>query len=197
MRLVGLVTLLATASLCYADAPPAEQTEKKTPRWQKNFEKRDKNNDGKLDKEEFKSKAFARFDENKDGFVSLEEYKKFHQARRKHQKNKGQRKRKVYPKQWLKARDKNGDGKLGKDEYKGKVDIFGRFDTDKDGFLSLEEIRKMPRFQKKWKNKGPKKMGHKKRDKKRDKRHIKPDEPKSTEETESKPTEETEPVGDE
>ena len=70
------------------------------------------------------------------------------------------------PKRWLKMRDKNGDGKLGKDEYKGKHDIFGKFDVDKDGFLTLEEIRKMPRFKKRWKaNKHKWRKKHKKLEK--------------------------------
>lgn len=171
MRLVGVIALLAVAGACYADEPATNQPEKKKkPRWQRNFEKRDKNQDGKLDKEEFKSKSFDRFDKDKDGFISLEEYKKVHRARRRYKAKKGNNKRRMWPKKWIKLRDKNKDGKVGKDEFKGKPEFFAKFDTDKDGFLSLEEVRKMPRFQKK----------HKARKyRRKNKRHIKHEAPKS------------------
>ena len=179
MRVVGLVAALAIAGACYAEEPKVNEPEKKkTPRWQRNFEKRDKNQDGKLDKEEFRSKAFSRFDKDNDGFISLEEYKKVHRHRRRMRRKKGQQgnnKRRMWPKKWIKLRDKDKDGKVSKDEHKGKPEFFAKFDTDKDGFLSLEEVRKMPRFRKRAKGKNFKG----KRNRRRNKRHIKGEEPKT------------------
>ena len=179
MRLVGLVTILALAGSCYAAEPKANDPEKKkSPRWQRNFEKRDKNQDGKLDKEEFQGKALARFDKDNDGFLSLEEFKKLFRHRRRNKKKKGQHRAKgknkgrIFPKKWMKRRDKNNDGKVGKDEFKGKAEVFAKFDRDKDGFLSLEEVRKMPRFRKQRK-------ARRKHHKRKGKGHNKNEEPKT------------------
>jgi Ca2+-binding EF-hand superfamily protein len=39
------------------------------------------------------------------------------------------------------AMDKNGDGKLAPDEFEGPRPLFAQIDTDKDGFLTPEEIK--------------------------------------------------------
>jgi Ca2+-binding EF-hand superfamily protein len=43
--------------------------------------------------------------------------------------------------------DTNKDGKISKDEAKGKLaESFDRFDTDKDGFLDKDELRRVAAF---------------------------------------------------
>jgi Ca2+-binding EF-hand superfamily protein len=43
--------------------------------------------------------------------------------------------------------DTNKDGKISKDEAKGRLaDAFGRFDTNKDGFLDKDELRRVATF---------------------------------------------------
>jgi Ca2+-binding EF-hand superfamily protein len=41
----------------------------------------------------------------------------------------------------FKAMDKDGNGKLGKDEFQGPNPLFGQIDKDGDGFLVMEEMR--------------------------------------------------------
>ena len=42
--------------------------------------------------------------------------------------------------------DKNGDGKLGKDEVQGRLlQAFDRFDANKDGFITKAEFENAPR----------------------------------------------------
>ena len=44
------------------------------------------------------------------------------------------------PKMAVKNRDKNGDGKVGRDEWKGKADIFTKIDTNGDNYLTVDEF---------------------------------------------------------
>lgn len=163
MRLLSFILVFLVTSFSLAENPAPER-KTKVPRWQKRFVKRDLNKDKSLDKEEFKGRpeVFQRFDANKDGLISLEEYKKFFRFRRrraKQRKNNGASKGKMFPKKWIKKRDLNEDGQVGKDEFKGKPKFFEKFDLDKDGFLSLQEVRKMPKFSKRRKNKNKKHKG--------------------------------------
>jgi Ca2+-binding EF-hand superfamily protein len=48
---------------------------------------------------------------------------------------------------WLEQFDANKDGKISKDEAKGKLaENFDRFDTNKDGYLDKEEMRRVAAF---------------------------------------------------
>ncbi|HEY1860813.1 MAG TPA: EF-hand domain-containing protein [Gemmataceae bacterium] len=48
---------------------------------------------------------------------------------------------------WLEQFDTNKDGKISKDEAKGKLaENFDRFDTNKDGFFDKEELRPVAAF---------------------------------------------------
>lgn len=55
--------------------------------------------------------------------------------------------------QLLKDLDSNGDGKLSKKEIKGPLkDNFDKIDTNKDGFLTEDELKKAPRPERKERN---------------------------------------------
>ena len=43
--------------------------------------------------------------------------------------------------QVIKKRDKDGDGKISRDEWRKKHSVFEKIDTDKDNFISLFELR--------------------------------------------------------
>lgn len=103
----------------------------------------DTDGDGKLCPEEYKAgfkKApegqFEKIDANKDGFVTREEMRKMRQKQAQEKKKK------------LLAADKDKDGKVTLAEYKAvfpkaNPKAFERLDTDKDGSLSAEEIKKI------------------------------------------------------
>ncbi len=98
----------------------------------------DTNHDGFISREEAKAlpriaERFDAIDTNKDGLVSGEELRAFHQA------HKGEARGEM----WKKL-DANGDGRISRDEVAGHPKLAGAFDTidtDKDGFLSPEELR--------------------------------------------------------
>jgi Ca2+-binding EF-hand superfamily protein len=50
------------------------------------------------------------------------------------------------PKELIKTMDKNNDNKISKEEIRGPLaKDFDKVDINKDGFLTLEELNKMPR----------------------------------------------------
>jgi len=91
----------------------------------------DKDGDGKISRAEFQGREamFDRLDSNKDGFLTNDEAAKLPQR---------------LGAQRFKALDKDGDGKLSRDEFPGRPRVFDKLDTDKDGFLSREEAAKFP-----------------------------------------------------
>ena len=121
MVALGMLTAVSAGAAPGADAP-------------KKMQEMDKNNDGKISRDE--AAAYSRFakrfdaiDADKDGFVTSDEMKAAH-ARATAAK--------------LKAIDANGDGRLGRAEVDAKAPRlsknFDAIDTDKDGYLSKEEL---------------------------------------------------------
>src|SRR5262249_34376946 len=98
----------------------------------------DKDGDGKVSKQEFTGPEglFGRLDANNDGFITKEEAESFRPAG-----GLGGGAGAGQGSERFKALDKNGDGKLSKDEFPGRPQGFERLDTNKDGFLSPDELR--------------------------------------------------------
>ena len=99
----------------------------------------DRNADGMLSRGEAAGlprifRNFDAIDANKDGLVTFEELRAFHQAHhRGHGKHAG-----------LKALDKDGDGRISREEAAGAPRLtqsFDRIDANGDGFLTRDELR--------------------------------------------------------
>lgn len=109
----------------------------------------DKDGDGKISKQEAKASpemapAFAYIDTSRDGFIDMAEVK----AMVEYTKAQGQGKRqsempkgeKVTAKQVIASMDKNGDGKISKQEANEELKLFfSEVDANKDGFVDEKE----------------------------------------------------------
>ena len=114
--------------------------DKRGEEFRKRMKEMDANGDGRISRDEWKGEAemFDRMDRNKDGFLDKEDGPRQGQG--------GMGGMKVDP-EAIKARwkkmDRDGDGKVSKDEYTGDFD-FDRLDTDKDGFLTDADAKALP-----------------------------------------------------
>jgi Ca2+-binding EF-hand superfamily protein len=108
---------------------------------ERRFKNLDKDQDGKLSSTEFQGgpARFAQLDRNHDGFLSRDEIpwlnpdKPFPGPSPAAQaKGKGSERPLV---ERLRAMDKNGDGRVSRDEFTGRPAMFNRLDGNHDGFL--------------------------------------------------------------
>ncbi|HYR87268.1 MAG TPA: signal transduction protein [Terriglobia bacterium] len=109
----------------------AQQAQDKGHRGGQRFEKLDTNKDGKISKDEWKGQAnlFDRLDTNHDGFLTMDEMKQGRQAARQ---NWGQN---------LQNMDADHDGKISRQEWQGRAEMFDRLDADHDGFVTKDELQ--------------------------------------------------------
>jgi Ca2+-binding EF-hand superfamily protein len=123
---------------------------------QREFQKRDKNEDGFLDADEVPGKLrdeFERYDTNRDGKIDLHELRNHLQARAEEKLAKGREKwgplasgKGEAFEQWasgeFEKRDDDGDGFLSGKEPPGSLrDEFERWDTNRDGKIDPREFR--------------------------------------------------------
>jgi Ca2+-binding EF-hand superfamily protein len=74
-------------------------------------------------------------DSNKDGKLDREEYRALLERARESMGGAG-------PAARVPAMDKNGDGKVSRDEFTGPPAMFDRIDADKDGFITRPEVQR-------------------------------------------------------
>lgn len=100
----------------------------------------DQDGDKKISREEFRGPEgiFDRLDANQDGFVTEPEMERLRPggAPTANQPPGAGRPRR------LARMDKDGDGKITREEFPGPGRLFDRLDADRDGTISREELRK-------------------------------------------------------
>ena len=96
------------------------------------FKQMDKNGNGVIDKDEFKGPAelFAKIDADNSGTITKQELQAF--QRKNMAGNLDER---------FKQMDKNGNGVIDKDEFKGPPEMFDKIDTDHSGTITKAELQ--------------------------------------------------------
>src|SRR5512138_1592263 len=140
MKYVAILAALGLGSaVLLANADAFAQAPERHGAFMERLKAADKNADGMLSRDEAASlprllQNFDAIDANKDGFITFEELRAFHQAHHGgHGRHGG-----------LKALDKDGDGRISRDEAAAAPRLaqnFDKIDADHDGFLTREELR--------------------------------------------------------
>jgi Ca2+-binding EF-hand superfamily protein len=99
------------------------------------FAAMDKDGDGKVSRQEFQGPApmFDRVDADKDGFITKAEVAAFRPGPG----------TPAQLAQRIKSMDKNGDGKTTREEFTGFGPNFERADTNKDGVVDADELKRL------------------------------------------------------
>jgi Ca2+-binding EF-hand superfamily protein len=102
-----------------------------------NIEAMDKNGDGKISRDEWKgsTEVFNRLDANHDGFITPDERPKIERPAA------GQTTGTRGQAPASQTKDTNKDGKIEKDEWKGRPAVFNRLDANHDGAIEKGEPR--------------------------------------------------------
>lgn len=101
----------------------------------------DADKDGKVTKEEYKGKLpFETMDRNKDGVISIEDLRGAGKGEPGKPGTPGGMPNPDEMRQRFKDADKNGDGKVSKDEFPGPAERFDVLDRNKDGAVTADEI---------------------------------------------------------
>ena len=95
----------------------------------------DSNGDRKISRDEWKgtTKAFDLLDADKDGSIAAEEFKDARGKVRDRVRNN------------LRDMDKDNDSRISRREWQGRAEMFDRLDTDRDGFVTKQEIQNRPK----------------------------------------------------
>jgi len=110
-------------------------------RWQHMVEHMDADKDGKISKDEYpgRDEAFARIDANGDGFLTEDEAAQIGRGQ-------GLGPQMDPAQRWqhmLERMDADKDGKISKDEFPGRDEMFARIDANGDGFITEDEAAAM------------------------------------------------------
>jgi len=142
-----LLGLVVNVSSC-AQSPEKGKELQELPKVEEVFKSKDKNEDGKLAKNEligFVSNDFEKLDVDKDGFLSMEELANASKFQRRMRPN-GRRGERPTVDELIARMDNNKDEKLSKGEVDGPLlDGFSKIDNNNDGFLTKEELVKAPK----------------------------------------------------
>ncbi|MGI5819299.1 MAG: EF-hand domain-containing protein [Armatimonadota bacterium] len=113
------------------------------------FDRLDANNDGKIDRDEFRGpdEAFARLDRNADGFITRDELAG--QGAGQGAQARGERAGRAAEgaqgdpaerwQQMLQRFDRNNDGQISADEFGGREEFFLRLDVNRDNVITADE----------------------------------------------------------
>lgn len=118
-------------------------------RWQQMLERFDENNDGQISADEFKGpeRVFTMLDQDGDGLITQAEATRFRGLGRP---DRDWGNRAAGLEMMLRRCDEDGDGRVTRDEWPGRDEMFDRLDADGDGFITAEDvaaIRQQPRPQ--------------------------------------------------
>ncbi|MDY6857018.1 MAG: EF-hand domain-containing protein [Thermodesulfobacteriota bacterium] len=123
-----MVILIITVFVFTVTTSVFAESSKKYPKKLGFIKKIDKDNDGRVSKEEYLAKyteKFDRLDANKDGYIDKDEAVT-----------------KMKKKGIIKRMDKDNDLKVSKEEFQGSDEEFDRLDANKDGYINKGEAIK-------------------------------------------------------